>query len=182
MASGTSLTNGGDQSRRRALDFYPTPPAATHALMVFLKRIDAMPARVWECACGEYAMSNVISAYTDCVATDVIYDQNYLLENKPEQVDAIITNPPFSLAEQFILKAVSEVPLTAFLLKSQYWHSAKRAALFFNHRPAYVLPLLWRPDFMNGERGGSPTMDVLWTVWRGISTTTQFEPLYRPVV
>jgi hypothetical protein len=50
------------------------------------------------------------------------------------------------------------------LLKSQYWHAAKRHQLFNTHTPAYILPLTWRPDFMFGERGGAPTMDVLWTV------------------
>lgn len=35
--SAVSLANGGDQSKRRELDYYPTPPEATHALMQFLE-------------------------------------------------------------------------------------------------------------------------------------------------
>ena len=35
----------------------------------------------------------------------------------------------------------------ALLLKSQYWHSQKRVALFEKYPPAYVMALTWRPDF-----------------------------------
>ena len=35
---------------RRKLDFYPTPPDVTHALMQFL---NLPKTTVWECACGE---------------------------------------------------------------------------------------------------------------------------------
>lgn len=179
---GFSLANGGKKENRRALDFYPTPPEATHALMLFLKSRNLMPSFVWECACGDLAMSNVIDQYTSVYSSDITTGTDYLETLVPVGIDAVITNPPFSLSEKFIRKSVGvdEVSLSAYLLKSQYWHSAKRGPLFFEHRPAFVLPLLWRPDFMNGASGGSPTMDVMWTVWINRSTTTEYEPLYKP--
>lgn len=72
-------------------------------------------------------------------------------------------------------------------LKAQYWHAAKRAQLFREIPPSYVLPLTWRPDFLFKERGGkkgaSPLMDVMWCVWltpqmQGVQTV--FKPLMRP--
>ena len=89
----------------------------------------------------------------------------------------MITNPPFALSEAFILKALQHAPIVAMLLKSQYWHAAKRQQLFNAHMPAYIFPLTWRPDFMFGERGGAPTMDVLWTVWIKGQHTAKYEPL-----
>jgi hypothetical protein len=33
---------------------------------------------------------------------------------------------------------------------------------------------------MFGERGGAPTMDVLWTVWIEGQRTAKYQPLERP--
>ena len=73
------------------------------------------------------------------------------------------------------------------LLKSQYWHAAKRAQLFREIPPSYVLPLTWRPDFLfkerNGEKGASPLMDVMWCVWltpHMQGAYTEYKPLMRP--
>jgi hypothetical protein len=53
--------------------------------------------------------------------------------------------------------------------------------LFKEFPPAYVLPLTWRPDFMGGERGGAPTMEVHWTVWIAGDTDTKYRILGRDV-
>jgi hypothetical protein len=95
--------------------------------------------------------------------------------------DAIITNPPFNISEQFIRHAITQAPIVAMVLKSQYWHAAKRKALFAQHPPAYILPLTWRPDFMGGERGGAPTMEVHWTVWIAGQTDTRYRLLERHI-
>jgi len=54
---------------RRKLDFYPTPPDVTHALMQFLN----LPrSKIWECACGEGHMAKVIEEYGHkVIATDI---------------------------------------------------------------------------------------------------------------
>lgn len=58
---------------------------------------------------------------------------------------------------------------------------ALRWNLFMQHPPAYVLPLTWRPDFLNGTKGGSPTMECLWTVWISGNTSAQYIPLLKPL-
>lgn len=170
------LTSGGKKENRRDLDFYPTPPECTVALMDFLK---LQPCTVWECACGDGAMSNVIKAYGhEVIETDIRTGTDYL--KTKGFADAIITNPPFNLSAEFIEKALTEAPIVAMLLKSQYWHAKKRIDLFTQNRPAYILPLTWRPDFMNGERGGAPTMEVIWTVWIKGNTNSQYCLLTKP--
>ncbi len=99
--------------------------------------------------------------------------------------DAIITNPPFSQSIEFIKKALKEAPIVAMLLKSQYWHAKNRYEFFMNNKPAYVLPLTWRPDFLeherkSGEKKGAPTMEVFWTVWIKDLHNTQYIPLLKP--
>lgn len=175
------LTGGGKKEDRRELDFYPTPPEVTIALMEFLK---LKPCKIWECACGNGAMSNVIKNYGhEVIATDLNTGTDYL---KTEgKADVIITNPPFNLSAEFIEKALNEADIVAMVLKSQYWHAKKRIDLFTKNPPAYILPLTWRPDFLYQERvkggkTGAPTMEIIWTVWIKGNTNSKYIPLLKP--
>jgi hypothetical protein len=174
------LTAGNNKDNRRALDFYPTPPEATIALMDFLN-LDK--STIWECACGNNAMVDVLIDYGhDVIATDISNGLDYLTTYR--DCDAIITNPPFNMSAEFIRKATSECGIVAFLLKSQYWHAKKRMSLFTELPPSYVLPLTWRPDFLYQERKdgkkGSPTMEVAWSIWINGKTDTRYIPLAKP--
>ena len=174
------LTGAGDKAKRRELDFYPTPPEVTIALMDFLK-LD--PMIIWEPACGNNAMVDVLKSYGhNVIATDINNGNDYFTTKK--KCDAIITNPPFNLSVQFIEKAISEAPIVAMLLKSQYWHAKSRTDLFNKFPPAYVLPLTWRPDFLYQERKkgdkSAPTMEVNWTVWIRGNESSKYMPLQKP--
>lgn len=187
-----TLANGGNQERRRELDFYPTPPEATHALMRFLTmhgvvRRDSL---VWEPACGSGAMSDVIQQYVDEEVRSSDWRTTGYGEGGVDflqaawDCDAIITNPPFNLAEDFIRHARKQAPVVAMLLKSQYWHASKRLQLFNEGPPSWVLPLTWRPDFLFEQRvqgaKGAPTMEVLWTVWVDGDFDTKYRLLPKP--
>lgn len=183
---------GGNSARgRRQSDLYPTPPEATVALLRFLN----LPKNttIWEPAAGEGDMVKAIRAcgYGSSFGTDVSEGFDFLSPDIFKRLltgfDWIITNPPFSLAEDFIRRAAEIQKPFAMLLKSQYWHAAKRMALFEEIPPSYILPLTWRPDFFFKEResgdSGSPLMDVMWCIWltpwmRG--TQTIYRPLPRP--
>lgn len=183
------ISGGNSATGRRQSDFYPTPPDVTVALMRFLK----LPAGtdIWEPARGQ---GDMVRALADCgmavYGTDIRDGIDFLTTRQPVNAPAadwIITNPPFSLADEFIRHAAEIGKPFAMLLKAQYWHAAKRAQLFREIPPSYVLPLTWRPDFLfkerNGKKGASPLMDVMWCVWltpqmQGVQTV--FKPLMRP--
>jgi hypothetical protein len=176
-----SLANASND--RREGDFYPTPWEATQALI----NTGLIPKshKIWEPACGNGAMVNVLrNNGFDVVGTDIqqgtdFLDPKHLLARNSEWV--IITNPPFKLSVEFIQRCSELNPqIFALLLKSQYWHSAKRLKIFRQITPAWVLPLTWRPDFRGGEKGGNPLMDVLWTVWIAGDFETKYLPLERP--
>lgn len=169
-----SAIGGNTKGDRRELDFYPTPPDVTIALMEFLSlKRDKI---VWEPACGDKAMSSVIKRYVDTVLeTDIKDGIDFFSITK--DVDVIITNPPFLLAEQFIRKALNEADCVAMVLKSHYWHAKKRYALYVEHPPTYILPMTWRPDFLGK---GGPTMDMMWTVWIKGCPYKEYIPLLRP--
>lgn len=175
------LTGANYRGDRRELDFYPTPENVTIALLKFLKL--PLHFEIWEPACGNYKMSKVIERQGYIVkATDIIYGNDFLTTEG--YADAIITNPPFFLSEKFIEKSLTEAPIVAMLLKSQYWHAKKHFDIFNKNPPAYVLPLTWRPDFYEDEpnKTGSPTMEMAWTVWDATKTWygTIYQPLLKP--
>lgn len=187
------LTGGNFTDSRRELDYYPTPSDVTKALMTFLNNIGLKKLSILEPACVNGAMSEIIKLYGHDVDSSDIRETGYGIPGidflsivGQNKYDAIITNPPFSFAEQFIRKAVSESRISAMLLKSQYWHAKSRYNLFIQHPPAYVLPLTWRPDFLEhtrkpGDKKGAPTMEVAWSVWIDGDANTKYKPLIKPI-
>ncbi len=186
--NGTILTNRSAIDRSKT-DFYPTPPDVTVALLRFLRSRFLLSEcdLIWEPACGDGDMAKVMEKKGYSVTASDLYRTDYATEEldfltADRRCDWIITNPPFSQAEAFIRHALELGKPCAFLLKSQFWHAQRRQQLFHEHTPAYVLPLTWRPDFLMGAKSGSPTMEVLWTVWCGERTAPLYIPLQRPEV
>jgi hypothetical protein len=172
---------GGNGDRREG-DFYPTPWEATEALC----RAIELPQCVWEPACGDGALARVLAQRGHVVHCSDIYPRMMLAIEAdfptmqmplgrlaPEY--AIVTNPPFSLAEAFIRKALSFTPKVALLLKANYWNARSRLKLFEEHPPSRVMPLTFRID-VTGQ--GRPTMDVCWYAW-GFDGAP-FQPLPKP--
>lgn len=173
---------------RKAADFYPTPADVTYSLRPHI--LDFLPEKslVLEPACGDGAMAKALEECGyDVYACDLREDSGYgdggvdFLEADFSDLgyDAVITNPPFNIADKFITHSLKQAPVVAMLLKSQYWHAAKRRSLFETHRPSMVLPLTWRPSFLEKERGSSPLMDVMWVVWQRGSNGTDYYPIRR---
>ena len=81
------------------------------------------------------------------------------------RVSAVVTNPPYSLAEEFIRKARGLFPSAdlAFLLRLNFLGSTKRLALWrdVGMPSVYVLPN--RPSFTGG---GTDSVEYAWFVWR----------------
>lgn len=191
--NGTVLANRSAVDRNTT-DFYRTPPEVTVALLNFLEEHGCIRPRsgsvIWEPACGSGEMVEAMKGKGYSVIFSDLYPTGYggvslprdFLEEKPMlyDFDWIITNPPFCQAEKFIRRALELGKPFAFLLKSQFWHARSRLALYREHPPTYVLPLTWRPDFLWGAKAGSPTMEVLWTVWNGDDFVTGYVPLERP--
>lgn len=79
-----------------------------------------------------------------------------------DSFDVVITNPPFSLAEKFIRKALLCAPYVAMLLRLNFLGSAERHLLFWKHMPdVYVLPN--RPSFTGR---GTDSTEYCWMVWQ----------------
>lgn len=158
------------QKHRPPDDFFPTERAAAVAL---LRQFGPLlrPGVVWEPACGAGHLARILAEHGLSVVASDLNDRgygtagcDYLAPNLdgPPLLRAIVTNPPFKFAEQFIRRAVGEADVVAMLLKSDYWHTKGRIALFHETRPRWEAKLTWRIDF-TGQ--GRPIMNCSWFVW-----------------
>lgn len=179
-----AILTGASALDRNSTDFYPTPANVTCALADYL---NLSGKTVWEPACGAGHMAEALKACGATVIATELHGQGYgeqgvdFLNAPLPACEWIVTNPPFKLAEQFIRRCIAHGVPFAMLLKSQYWHSARRMELFMAHQPAAILPLTLRPDFHFGTKGGSPTMECAWTIWNAEpALRTEYLPLARP--
>ena len=174
-------------SDRPPTDFYPTPANVTIAL---LKYLDIPKGSViWEPACGKGHMAEVMKDMGYRVVATELEDFGYgetgknFIGSALIKCDWIITNPPFYISNDFIRQAIKHGKPFAFLFKSQCWHSQNKSKIFNEFKPKFVLPLTWRPDFLFGSKGGSPSMECLWTVWGTESArVTEYQLLERGVL
>jgi hypothetical protein len=125
---GSSRRNGD----RDEFDFYPTPHSATHALMTR----EVFSGSVWEPACGTGYISEVVKEYGNEVMSSDLVVRGYGeapvdFLNTHRQVDNIITNPPFSMALEFIehSKKCANRKIAMFL-KTTFLEGAKRYGMF----------------------------------------------------
>lgn len=182
------LTGANMRGDREPYDFYPTPTAATEAL-IKAEGSHLLTRRVWEPACGDGAMAEVLKARgVKVLATDLIDrgygvgDIDFLAAEPPERarLNAVVTNPPYKIGTGFVQRALSfpSVEYVAMLLRVNFWNAASRINLFDSWPPALVYMLTWRLDF-TGK--GAPTGDSMWVVWdRARGTDTRFKMLPKP--
>jgi hypothetical protein len=169
-------------------DFYPTPAWATHALL----DNESFEGNVWECACGNGAMSQIIGAAGYDVYSSDLYDRGYgeagvdFLEAQKE-FDNIITNPPFNSAEGFAKTGLKLARNKfALLLRLAFLEGANRAnTLFADNPPARVWVFSERITFYpaGAVQQGSGTTAYAWFVWDkssdGPTELKWFRPGYK---
>jgi hypothetical protein len=174
----------GRQEPDDSLDFFPTPPWATRALMeVVLPRLGPWkPESIWESACGEGHMAEVLREYAGQVHATDIFDYGYGIhgvdffdDDLPIYQPAwIITNPPFTGQEDRAL-AFAKLALerardgVALFVRTQWLvEGCDRYETLFRDRPPTLcaffterVPLhkgRWEPD-------GSTMTAYSWVVW-----------------
>jgi hypothetical protein len=117
------------------LDCYETPPEAVKALL----KVEPLPARIWEPACGRGRIVDVLrEAGHEVIASDVVnYGStwtltgwDFLLETQaPADCQCIVTNPPYRLADQFVRHAIELCPKVVMLLRLAFLEGTKRSDL-----------------------------------------------------
>lgn len=151
-------------------DFYPTPAWATYALIDNEK----FSGEIWECACGDGAMSEVLEEMGSVVRSSDLYDRGYgevgidFLEARQKSQN-IITNPPFHSAEGFVASGLRQSQRKlALLLRLAFLEGAKRTrTIFHSNPPSRVWVFSERITFYpkGAEVKSSGTTAYAWFVW-----------------
>jgi len=163
-----------------SLEFFPTPPWATRALLsrVLPSLIKPMPrATAWDPACGEGHMSEVLAeSFETAFASDIFdYGCGYQVADFLDptvhpavQPDAIITNPPFAPAVQFAERALELAPVVALLLRTNWLEGIERYQTLFRRRPLTLYaPFVERVPMVKGrwDPKASTATAYAWFVW-----------------
>lgn len=96
-----------DATNRERDDFYPTPPIGTHKLL----EVERFEGSIWECACGDGAISRELEARGRIVVSTDLIDRGYgqprvdFLMEHHALAPNIITNPPFKHWLEFCERA-----------------------------------------------------------------------------
>ena len=143
-----SATNRGSQ--RIEQDFYPTPLKSFLPLLPYINQIPhkgSNTIKVWEPACGDRRLidlmneCNISSDGNDLEnGYDFLKDENWH--------NCIITNPPFSLAQEFISHALNHSNEVFMLLRIGFLASEKRKKFWEDNKPNALFILSKRPNFV----------------------------------
>jgi hypothetical protein len=161
-----------DPNARHPEDYYPTHAGATRALL----SVETFEGGIWEPACGAGDLSKVLEAagYT-VVSTDLI-DRGYgdggrdfLCEWMPLAPN-IVTNPPFTWAQQFIERALQlTTGKVVMFLRLAFLEGQKRGDWFPSTPLARVWIMSRRVPMQRGRLaeadGRSGVIAFAWFVW-----------------
>ena len=165
------------ENEREAHDYYATEPKAAELLC----EVESLSPAIWECACGEGHLAEVLRKRGHIVkATDLI-DRGYgyggvdfLKENVHFHGD-IVTNPPYKYAKEFVEHAIDTVAdgcKVCMFLKLQFLEGKARRALFEKYPPKCVYVASGRllcaknGDFEKMKAGGGSAVAYAWFVWQ----------------
>lgn len=182
MASGHTSVMAQRHEPPDSLDFFPTPPWATRALLKHV--IPDAKGKCWEPACGEGHMVAPLCEQFELVYASDVHDYgerqwvgsfvgigpDVIHERFRDPVDWIITNPPFNLGVAFAMRALDKARCgVALLLRSVWLESKERYEAIFKHIPPHTVAIFservpmtkgrWEPD-------ASTATSYAWFVWR----------------
>lgn len=160
-----------------SLDDFPTPPWATRAFLShYFVDHELGESSAWEPACGRGHMAQVLNEFFGAVRASDVFDYGYgeiqdFLTGLTalRSVDWLITNPPFRLAEDFLVRGRQVARKgVALLTRTVFIESVGRfERVFKNAAPSTVLQYTERVPMVKGrvDRKASTATGYAWLVW-----------------
>ena len=173
----------GMSKKRQKDDFYPTPPEAVEALI----NAEKLPRDIWEPACGDGAVSKpLIDSKHNVISTDLNdfgYGKpgvDFLMELRP-LASAVVTNPPYKLANEFVIKCLDmKLPYFAMLLRLAFLEGKQRRAEIYDRQPPARVHVfserltMWKGDEEQLE-GSTGFIAFAWFVWDDKAKQTKID-------
>jgi hypothetical protein len=179
---------------REASDLYPTDERIT---LDFLRRCPLPPGVWWEPACGDGAIVRAVESWRpgaqtwglcdvreEAVSFAQVHSSNAEIAAArcadftdpmvgvvlPGEPAVIITNPPFSIAEDFARTCFlrsTPITITVLLLRVGFVGSTERRGFWQEYPRADVYPIVPRPSFGLNKEGkpGTDASEYAWFVW-----------------
>ena len=167
-------------TEREVNDYYATPPSAVEMLL----KLENFSKSIMEPACGQGHIAEVLKShgYTVC-ATDLINrgygvgGVDFFNINEPTDMD-IITNPPYSMAKEFVehaMEIVTDGHKVAMFLKLTFLEGQGRRELFRKYPPKIVYVSTARigcannGEFKKDKKGNlkaDSAVAYCWYVWQ----------------
>lgn len=136
-------------SARIEHDNYPTPQEPIEA---FLKQLDLSNVKSFCEPCrGDSAILKHFVGIDNVDYAEIREGIDYL--KKDFEADLIVTNPPFSLALEFLEKSLKEAKTVAYLLRLNFLGSQKRKPFWQQNPPTHQFTLAERPSFVDVCQG-----------------------------
>jgi len=176
---------------REVNDYYATDPKAVEMLMELEAFNKDFP--IMEPSCGEGHMAKVISHKGFKVIAYDLIDRGYgitgvdFLEIHKENrfYGSIITNPPYSLAKEFIMHSLNIIPdgfKVAMFLKVQFMEGKGRKQMFSDYPPKTIwisssrINCAKNGNFEGLRTSGGSAVAYAWYVWKkGFKGTTELK-------
>lgn len=165
-------------------DDFPTPPWATRALIehVLDGKADFKKMSCLEPACGAGHMAKVLKEYFGEVHSADAYRYGYgevrdflAQPHEVNTVDWVITNPPFRLAEEFVLRSLKVARLgVAILARTVFLESVGRyKGIFQVMPPSKFAQFVERVPMVKGrlDQKATTATGYAWLVWEKHSST-----------
>lgn len=151
---------------RKERDLYETPEWVTLALA---PHIPEYVGWILEPAAGSGKMVRALQSLGHTVeATDIETGFDFLDCGRVGH-DAIITNPPYVDAEEFVTHALDlmqyNAGFVAMLLRTDFDHAQTRAPLFAGHRAFSKKVVLTKRIRWFEDSKGSPSFNHAWFIW-----------------
>ena len=150
---------------RQPDDRYDTPAWVVESL---LPHVPPPPLSVWEPAAGGGKVARVLSAAGFLVrATDIRDSGDFLMMH--DDAEAVITNPPYGKAAEFIAHALARTRraggLVAMLLRTDFDHARSRTHLFGGCKQFSKKLVLTRRIVWFERPGAAPSYNHAWFIW-----------------
>jgi hypothetical protein len=158
-------------------DDFPTPPWATRGLLEhILEKQELKSLSCLEPACGAGHMAKVLKEYFGSVVSADAYDYGYgdvedFLQSShtSKSFDWVITNPPFRLAEEFVVRSLEIARQgVAILARSVFLESVGRyEGIFRDAPPSAFAQFVERVPMVRGrlDRKATTATGYAWLVW-----------------
>lgn len=154
---------------RRKNDFYPTPEAATFALLNCFPYLINRDVLVYEPCAGKGDISrvlreagaNVFESDIDPSSPRILKEDARTKQYKPGSI--VITNPPFNQAIEIVRNAVDQDQTCAFFLRLSFLEPTKDRGEWLKDNPPAGLIVLPRISFTGDGRSDSVT--CAWMIW-----------------